>query len=230
MKNCDLVMGLPDIRLESDRQKVAQGSGMMLFVFRVMRAVVAAKIGGAIENSWNSWIWQARGFRILADTYRCHLVRTDFCMWGGGAEHHGRKGRAFSPTQARPHRASPPRLQMRSLQTHGQAAHRAPRDFARWSLLDRCCRALSSWLVHRPRAHGPQPHCRPRRRRLVADLQPVPALIAPPLISTAQTTSPLISTGQVSVGQPPEEMHSISLLFHLHPICGWLGGRRVLFR
>ena len=31
LRNSDHVMGLPDIRLEADRQKVAQGNGMMLF-------------------------------------------------------------------------------------------------------------------------------------------------------------------------------------------------------
>ena len=82
LRNTDSIMGLCDIRLEADRRKVAEGNAMMYFAARVARACVSANIGFAIENPWSSWIWKTGAFSALVSQYKCHLVRTDFCMWG----------------------------------------------------------------------------------------------------------------------------------------------------
>jgi hypothetical protein len=82
LRSSDAVMGLSDIRLESDRTKVAEGNAMMYFAARVARACISAKIGFAIENPWSSWIFKTTAFLALINQLKCHLIRTDFCMWG----------------------------------------------------------------------------------------------------------------------------------------------------
>ena len=82
LRNAQNIMGLPDIRNPGDRAKVSEGNGMMRFAAQVMRVAVAKGVGAAIENPWSSWIWQARPMRALVNVHRCHLVRTDFCMFG----------------------------------------------------------------------------------------------------------------------------------------------------
>ena len=82
LRNSEFVRGLEDIRHAGDRTKVSEGNDMMRFAAQVIHTVFASNSGGAIENPWSSWIWQARPFRALVTHHRCHLARTDFCMSG----------------------------------------------------------------------------------------------------------------------------------------------------
>ena len=82
LRNSEFVMGLEDIRHAGDRTKVSEGNGVMRFAAHVMRTVVASSSGGATENLWSSWIWQARPFFALVTHHRCHVSRTDFCIIG----------------------------------------------------------------------------------------------------------------------------------------------------
>ena len=65
-RNGDNVMGLPDVRLDNDRQKVDQVNAMMYFAAQVAQASLTKGVG--IENFWSSWIWCTCAFLAMVST------------------------------------------------------------------------------------------------------------------------------------------------------------------
>ena len=74
-------MGLPDLS-PADAEKVRLGNICCLFCMRVALACLHARVPGAFENPWTSWVWKLPQVQAVVKRPYVRLVRTDFCQFG----------------------------------------------------------------------------------------------------------------------------------------------------
>ena len=82
LRSPEAVMGLPELKHESERWKITLGNQTMKISAAVAMTAWKQLVPFTIENPFMSLIWLAPAFRALARRRGVSDVRTDFCQWG----------------------------------------------------------------------------------------------------------------------------------------------------
>ena len=82
LRSYDELMGMAELKYESERGKILNGNEIMFFSVRVATACLAVFVPFALENPWPSLIWLTKGMTRLAAHCFVQEAWVDFCMYG----------------------------------------------------------------------------------------------------------------------------------------------------
>ena len=81
LRDIQNITGYSDLR-PADAVKVHNGNTFLRFCCRLIRACIATKTVGLLENPHTSWAWKMPEMLSLMKLPLVAFSRTDFCQWG----------------------------------------------------------------------------------------------------------------------------------------------------
>jgi hypothetical protein len=82
LRNMEHILGLPELKHESERWKIENGNRAMAFASRLGHALLAMTVPFIFENPWTSLLWEAPQMQHLRRRKGVRMARADFCQWG----------------------------------------------------------------------------------------------------------------------------------------------------
>ena len=82
LRSPEHIMGLPQLKHESERWKITNGNKSMVFACRLGHALLQKSTPFIFENPWTSMIWETAQVKHLRRRSGVRMARADFCQWG----------------------------------------------------------------------------------------------------------------------------------------------------
>ena len=76
------IMGLPELRHESERWKIDNGNAALKFCCQIGHACLTMHVPFIFENPFTSLLWEAPQMKHFMRRQGVRLARADFCQWG----------------------------------------------------------------------------------------------------------------------------------------------------
>ena len=82
LRDLTYILGLPELKYESERWKIDNGNVAMRFSCQVGHACLQRQVPFVFENPWTSLLWEAPQMKHLRRRRGVRMARADFCQYG----------------------------------------------------------------------------------------------------------------------------------------------------